>query len=190
MVSTQHARRVLDFQQGRAVPLAAILERYGILQMLRASGRNHVGRCPVHGGSRKTQFVCDLQKNVWKCFSPNCAAKGGSTIELVSALEKIDARAAAELIAEWFAIGPRSVVQQHEQRRRAMSGERPSHKVFVVEGEGDNAFWHRAGSAWPHKDGKGLNMQIPTGMSLSGRVVLREYTEEDAEQEAKSRRKK
>ena len=67
-----------------------------------------------------------------------------------------------------------------------MSGERPSHNVYVVEGEGENAFWHRAGSAWPHKDGKGLNMQIPTGMSLHGRVVLREYSEEDAkEDEAK-----
>ena len=64
-----------------------------------------------------------------------------------------------------------------------MSGEKPSHKVFVVEGECDTAFWHRAGSAWPHKDGKGLNMQIPTGMSLSGRVVLREFTEDDAKKE-------
>ena len=71
-----------------------------------------------------------------------------------------------------------------------MSGEKPSHKVFVVEGEGDNTFWHRCGSAWPHKDGKGLNMQIPTGMSLSGRVVLREYTEADVEEEQKSKRKK
>ena len=32
-----------------------------------------------------------------------------------------------------------------------------------------DAFWHRAGSAWPHKDGKGLNMQIPTAMSRLGR---------------------
>jgi hypothetical protein len=74
-----------------------------------------------------------------------------------------------------------------------MSGEKPSHKVFVVEGEGDNAFWHRAGSAWPHKDGKGLNLQIPAGMALSGRVVLREYTDDDAkeeEQQKSSRRKK
>ncbi len=71
-----------------------------------------------------------------------------------------------------------------------MSGERPSHKVFVVEGEGDNAFWHRVGSAWPHKDGKGLNMQVPSGMAISGRVVLREYTEEDAEQENKANGKR
>ena len=72
-----------------------------------------------------------------------------------------------------------------------MSGEKPSHKVFVVEGEGDSSFWHRAGSAWPHKDGKGLNLQIPTGMALSGRVVLREYTEADAEEEkANTKRRK
>ena len=69
-----------------------------------------------------------------------------------------------------------------------MSGERPSHRCYLVEGEGDNAFWHRCGSAWPHKDGKGLNLQIPAGMSLAGRVVLREYTEEDAKKDEEDKK--
>jgi hypothetical protein len=62
----------------------------------------------------------------------------------------------------------------------------------VVEGEGHNTFWTRCGSAWPHKDGKGLNVQISTGLAVSGRLVLREYTEEDAkeEEQQKSKRKK
>jgi hypothetical protein len=62
-----------------------------------------------------------------------------------------------------------------------MSG-KPSHKVFVVEdkeGEGDNdAFWTRIGSAWPHKDGKGLNLVL-SALPINGRLVLREYTPED-----------
>ena len=61
-----------------------------------------------------------------------------------------------------------------------MSG-KPSHKCFVVEdkeeGSDEKAFWTRVGSAWPHGDGKGLNVQIASGVAVSGRLVLREYTE-------------
>ena len=64
-----------------------------------------------------------------------------------------------------------------------MSG-KPSHKVFVVEdkevaeGEDNDAFWTRIGSAWPHKDGKGLNLVL-SALPINGRLVLREYTPED-----------
>ena len=99
-------------------------------------------------------------------------------------MEKVEARDAALMIARWFAISSGTVSNQHSKRRRStMSGERPSHKAFVVEGEGDSAFWHRCGSAWPHKDGKGLNVQIATGLAVSGRLVLREYTDDDVKEE-------
>ena len=69
-----------------------------------------------------------------------------------------------------------------------MSGQ-PSHKAFVVEdrGEGDdkNAFWTRVGSAWPHGDGKGLNIQLAPNIAVSDRLVLREYTPEDEAEDAK-----
>ena len=64
-----------------------------------------------------------------------------------------------------------------------MSG-KPSHKVFVVEdkdvaeGEEPDAFWTRVGSAWPHKDGKGLNLVL-SALPINARLVLREYTPED-----------
>lgn len=63
-----------------------------------------------------------------------------------------------------------------------MSRDRPSHKCFVVEdrGEGKDAIWTRIGSAWPHKDGKGFNVQLSALPATGGRVVLREFTEEDA----------
>jgi hypothetical protein len=64
-----------------------------------------------------------------------------------------------------------------------MSGERPSHRCFVVEdGEGANgkeAYWMKIGSAWPHKDGKGFNLQLSALPANGGRVVLREFTEEE-----------
>ncbi|MCP1850134.1 hypothetical protein ACVI1K_007811 [Bradyrhizobium sp. USDA 4508] len=32
----------------------------------------------------------------------------------------------------------------------------PSREAFIVTGEGETAFWTKAGGVWPHDDGKGL----------------------------------
>jgi hypothetical protein len=49
----------------------------------------------------------------------------------------------------------------------------PSHAVYHVRGrDGQKGFWTRIGSAWPHKDGKGFNIQIDTG-PFDGRITLR-----------------
>jgi hypothetical protein len=47
-----------------------------------------------------------------------------------------------------------------------------------TEGEGNDVFWTRIGSAWPHKDGKGLNLVL-SALPINGRLVLREYTPDD-----------
>ncbi|GAA0022825.1 hypothetical protein IVB36_01390 [Bradyrhizobium sp. 35] len=47
------------------------------------------------------------------------------------------------------------------------------HAVYVVEGEGDNAFWTKIGAAWEHQDGKGFNIQLSC-LPLNGRLVIRE----------------
>jgi hypothetical protein len=69
---------------------------------------------------------------------------------------------------------------------------RPSHRVFVVEdredGSEQSGFWTRVGAAWPHGDGRGLNVQIIPGVSISGRLVLREYTDEDVKIEESKRK--
>jgi hypothetical protein len=49
---------------------------------------------------------------------------------------------------------------------------RPTHNVFVVEGEGDKAFWTKIGVAWQHDDGEGLNITL-TAIPLNGRIVVR-----------------
>ncbi len=50
--------------------------------------------------------------------------------------------------------------------------------VYVVEDrERENtkrSFWHRMGTAYRHKDGKGYNIELIPGVSVSGRIVLRE----------------
>lgn len=47
------------------------------------------------------------------------------------------------------------------------------HGVFVVDGEGEKAFWTKVGAAWAHEDGKGFNVTL-TAMPVSGRFVIRE----------------
>jgi hypothetical protein len=64
-----------------------------------------------------------------------------------------------------------------------MSGERASHRCFVVEdregANGKEAYWLKIGSAWPHKDGKGFNLQLSALPANGGRIVLRELAGEE-----------
>ncbi|GAA0273388.1 hypothetical protein LNAOJCKE_4859 [Methylorubrum aminovorans] len=55
---------------------------------------------------------------------------------------------------------------------RTTTNNRPSHAVYVVEGEGENAFWTRIGAAWAHEDGDGFNLQLSC-LPLTGRLVIR-----------------
>ena len=191
-MNREHAERVYFEQLKRTVPIEAVLARYGI--ELKGSPSSRKGPCPIHNGINRTQFVVDANKGLWRCFG-DCN-RGGSILEFVAAMENVPVRDAALMIARWFAISSGPPANQHSKRRsKAMSGERPSHKAFVVEdrGEGNDAFWTRCGSAWPHKDGKGLNVQLAPSLAVSGRLVLREYTDDDVkeeEQQKSSKRKK
>ncbi|MBS7545545.1 hypothetical protein [Ancylobacter oerskovii] len=53
--------------------------------------------------------------------------------------------------------------------------------VFVVDERQDRKFWTRVGAAWPHKDGEGFNVDITPGISVSGRLVIREKKQDDAQ---------
>jgi hypothetical protein len=53
----------------------------------------------------------------------------------------------------------------------------PSHGVFVIEGEGDKAFWTKVGCAWQHQDGNGFNITL-NAVPLTGRLVLRSRKEQ------------
>lgn len=55
---------------------------------------------------------------------------------------------------------------------------RPTHTIWQVEGEGEKARWSRVGAAWMHKDLKGANLKF-SSFPLSGRVVMREISEQD-----------
>ena len=57
---------------------------------------------------------------------------------------------------------------------------RPTHTVYVVEGEGDSAFWTKVGAAWRHEDGEGFNITL-TALPLNGRLVVRTAKANDKE---------
>lgn len=58
----------------------------------------------------------------------------------------------------------------------------PAYVVYVVEGEGDKAYWTRIGAAWAHADGEGFNINL-AALPLNGRLTLRNpnTTEEESQ---------
>jgi len=50
---------------------------------------------------------------------------------------------------------------------------RPSHTVYMVDGEGDDAIWTPIGALWAHEGGKGFNVSLKA-IPVSGRIVIRE----------------
>lgn len=55
-------------------------------------------------------------------------------------------------------------------------GRKPSHRLFRVVGDGNNASWTPIGAAWVHKDGNGFSITCDA-VPLQGRIVLRRITE-------------
>lgn len=49
---------------------------------------------------------------------------------------------------------------------------RPTHNIWRVTGDGENARWVKVGAAWPHKSGGGFNL-VFDAVPVSGRTVLR-----------------
>jgi len=60
--------------------------------------------------------------------------------------------------------------------RKPLPKPKPTHRLYQVTGDGDQAFWREIGAAWPNKDGHGFSLAYGA-FPLSGRVVMREITE-------------
>jgi hypothetical protein len=76
-----------------------------------------------------------------------------------------------------------AILQPIIERRNTMSS-KPSHRAFVVskakEGADQKSFWHEVGVVWPHKNGgKGFDVVIHDGISVSGRIVCTEPKQND-----------
>lgn len=55
---------------------------------------------------------------------------------------------------------------------------RPSHAVYLVEGEGKDTYWTKIGAAWAHDDGEGFNLSL-SALPLNGRLVIRKPKAKD-----------
>jgi len=50
----------------------------------------------------------------------------------------------------------------------------PSHRIYGVSSNGGKkAAWHEIGAVWPHKDGKGFNLQFAARPLEGAAIVLR-----------------
>lgn len=56
---------------------------------------------------------------------------------------------------------------------------RPSHRLFNVMGDGDNARWTDIGVAWTTKDSKGFTLAL-NAIPVNGRIVMRINEEKPA----------
>jgi hypothetical protein len=177
-------RALIDFERiKQLVPLSAVLAHYNI--DVKRRGTQLIACCPIHGGNNPKEFVARDNTGVWHCFK--CKA-GGSTLDFVALKERISTKAAAYRIAEWFSIAcaTGNATYRSEERTSYMNS-KPSHRAFIVENDqpDQKGFWTQVGSAWPHNNGKGLNLLLKPGIAVSGRVVLLEWTEDDQRAKAK-----
>ena len=70
------------------VSIIMVLDHYGWVRELKGTGNTVRSCCPIHNGSNDKQFVVNIRNNTWCCFG-DCR-KGGSILELVAEIEKID----------------------------------------------------------------------------------------------------
>jgi len=80
-----------------------VLGRLGYLSRLHGVGSQRRGPCPVHGSDdgQGRSFSVNLQKNVFRCLSPDCAAQG-NVLDLWAAVHKLPLREAALQLSETF----------------------------------------------------------------------------------------
>jgi hypothetical protein len=60
---------------------------------------------------------------------------------------------------------------------------KPTHRLYRVDGEGKSAYWTPIGAAWPNRDGEGFSVQCDA-VPLTGRIVMRRITERPSEEAA------
>lgn len=93
----------IDFAKLKArVPIARVLDHFGLLGELSETPQGYAGVCPFCGSNA---FKVNTEKNVWFCFG-ECKTQGdsngGNILDFVSRKERVAVKTAATRIAEWF----------------------------------------------------------------------------------------
>lgn len=66
------------------------------------------------------------------------------------------------------------MAKKNEDQQQNADTKAPTHNVYVVDDSRDRSYWTKVGGAWKHSDGEGFNIIIVPGISVSGRLVIRE----------------
>lgn len=179
----------VDFKAVKtAVPIAAVLQRYGI-QGLKQLGAELRGRCPIHQGDGTDAFHVNTEKNAFQCFS--CQAKG-NVLDFVAAMEKCSVRDAGLKLQEWFGIADGRLTQASrptlptvgaqqtatdttpELAREGKPGESVKNKALGFELRGiDNGHAYLAGRGISPETAEYFGVGYFGGKgSMAGRVVI------------------
>lgn len=65
--------------------------------------------------------------------------------------------------------------------QRKLPANKPTHRIYLVTGEGKSSFWTPIGAAWPNRDGEGFSQQFDA-LPIGGRTVMRRITERASKQ--------
>lgn len=57
----------------------------------------------------------------------------------------------------------------------ATTNRKPTHRLYVVKGEGESARWIELGAAWENRDSNGFTLQLDA-LPTDGRIVMRVIT--------------
>lgn len=85
-----------------AITIEMLLDHYGLV--LKKTGHELRGKCPIHRGSNNKHFTANTSKNVFKCFFAQCGAHG-NVLDFVAAMEQCSIRDAAVKLRDWFQVG-------------------------------------------------------------------------------------
>lgn len=61
------------------------------------------------------------------------------------------------------------------------AGNKPTHDLTVISGEGKSANFVRVAALWATKDGTGFTGEIPAGVSITGRIAILARKDKDEE---------
>jgi len=70
---------------------------------------------------------------------------------------------------------------RNSRKDKARNTQPPALIAYSVTGRGEKSFWTRIGAAWDHEDAKGLTLQLDLVPVNGGRIVLREPSAEDGQ---------
>lgn len=71
---------------------------------------------------------------------------------------------------------------RNAKQQQTKTTQPPALFAYHVAERGEKKFWTRIGAAWDHEDGKGLTIQLDLVPANGGRIVLREPSDDQTEE--------